>query len=96
MSSVNSTSVNVSWNYLIILDFPIDYYTVAYSGLSQQQDGREMSAMFLPPATSGVINDLNDRDIYQFQVFATVTVDGVPLEGKRSAPVNFTIPRKKF
>ena len=94
MSSLDSTSVNVSWDVLIILDFPIDKYTVIYSQLSQQQNGKEMSAVFLPPATSGVINDLRITDIYQFQVFATVTVDGSPLDGERSAPVNFTRPSK--
>ena len=94
VSSLNSTSVNVSWDVLIILDFPIDKYTVIYSQLSQQQNGREMSAEFLPPATSGVINDLRTTDIHQFQVIATVTVDGSPLEGERSAPVNFTRPGK--
>ena len=94
VSSLNSTSVNVSWDVLIILDFPIDKYTVIYSQLSQQQNGREMSAEFLPPATSGVINDLRTTDVYQFQVIATVTVNGSPLEGERSTPVNFTRPGK--
>ena len=90
-SSLNTTSVNVSWDALIILDFSIDYYTVVYRRLPQQQDGREISAVFLPPTTSGVITGLR-TDMYQFHVFATVTVDDTPLEGERSAPVNFTRP----
>ena len=93
MSSLNTTSVNVSWDALIILDFPIDYYTVVYSQLPQQQDGREISAVFLPPTTSGVITGLR-TDMYQFHVFATVTVEDTPLEGERSTPLNFTGPGK--
>ena len=54
-----------------------------------------MSAVFAPPATSGVIGGLDPDTDYQFQVFATVTVDGEPLEGERSAPVTFSRPRKK-
>ena len=55
-----------------------------------------MSAVFPPPATSGVIGGLDPATDYQFQVFATVTLDGVPLEGERSAPVTFSRPRKKY
>ena len=95
MSSLNTTSVNVSWDALIILDFPIDYYTVVYNQLPQQQDGREISAVFLPPTTSGVITGLR-TEMYQFHVFATVTVEDTPLEGERSTPVNFTTPGKNI
>ena len=75
---------------MIIPDFSIDSYTVVYSPVSQRrrrQDGGEMSAVFPGTATSGVIGGLNPATDYQFQVFATVTVDGVPLEGERSTLV---------
>ena len=54
-----------------------------------------MSAVFTPPATSGVIGGVDPSTDYQFQVFATVTVDGVPLEGERSTPITFSRPCKK-
>ena len=85
MLTVDDTSVTVSWNDLIIPDFSIDYYTVVYSQASQQQ----MSAVFSPPATSGVITDLASPAIYQFQVFATVTVNGKAVDGEKSSPVYF-------
>ena len=83
--SLNDTSVTVSWNDLIIPDFSIDYYTVVYSGPLQQQ----MSAVFPSPSTSGVITDLASPAIYQFQVFATVTVSGRTVDGEKSSPVYF-------
>ena len=43
-----------------------------------------MSSVFPGTATSGVIGGLDPATEYQFQVFATVTVDGVPLEGENS------------
>ena len=89
LTSLNDTAVNVSWNAPIIRDLSIDYYTVAYSRVSEQQDG-EKSAQFPAAATSGVITDLNsteDTIIYQFQVFIAVTVDSKTVEGQRSAPV---------
>ena len=61
----------------------IDYYTVAYSS----RDG-DNSAVFPAPATSGVITNLNGAAVYQFQAFATVTVNCSYLEGERSTPVN--------
>ena len=84
---VHDIAVVVSWNS--IQDYPVDFYTVVYSPVSQRrrrQDGGEMSAVFPPPATSGVIGGLDPDTDYQFQVFATVTVDGVTLEGERSTP----------
>ena len=90
----SDTSVTVSWN---VLDISIDYYTVVYtvvnSRVSQQQN-EEMSAVFSSPATSGVITDLDSIAIYQFQVFATVTVNGRTVDGERSIPVYFTRPCK--
>ena len=91
MLTVDDTSVTVSWNDLIIPDVSIDYYTVVYTRLSQQQN-EEMSTS---PATSGVGIDLDTTAIYQFQVFATVTVNGTAVNGERSSPVYFTRPRKK-
>ena len=90
MTIINGTAVNVSWNAVIIPDFSVDSYTVVYSPVSQRrkrQDEGEMSAVFPGTATSGVIAGLDPATDYQFQVFATVTVDGVPLEGERSISV---------
>ena len=81
MTSLSETSVSVSWNALVIPDFSIDNYTVVYSPVSG--DG-EMTAVFPGSVTTGIITDLDPALNYQFQVFATVTVDGVPLEGERS------------
>lgn len=93
VTAVNGTSATVSWNVLIFPDLAIDYYTVVYSQLYYQQNG-EKSAVFLPPATSGLITHLDTNDIYQFQVFATVTEDGRTLNGERSSSVHFTRPCK--
>ena len=60
VTSLTHTSVNVSWNAVIIPDFPIDSYTVVYSPVSEsdrRQDG-EMTAVFPGSVTSGVITDL--------------------------------------
>ena len=89
VTALNDAAVNVSWNVLDIPDFPdfsIDHYTVLYS---QQSDGA-FSIPFPSYATSGVISGLDSPATYQFQVFATVTVDGTSLEGKSISPVNFT------
>ena len=48
VTSLTDTSVNVSWNAMIIPDFPIDNYTVVYSPVSEsdrRQDG-EMTSLF--------------------------------------------------
>ena len=82
------TSVNISWNAVVIPDFLIDNYTVVYSPVSEsdgRQDG-EMTAVFPGSVTSGVITDLEPAVIYQFQVFANITVNGVSLEGEWSDP----------
>ena len=95
MTVLNDTAVVVSWNS--IQSYPVDFYTVVYSPISQRrrrQDGGEMSVVFPPPATSGVIGGLDPATDYQFQVFATVTVDDVTLQGE-SAPITFSRPRKK-
>ena len=81
MTSLSETSVSVSWNALVIPDFSIDSYTVVYSPVSG--DG-EMTAVFPGSVTSGIITDLDPALNYQFHMFATVTVDGVTLEGERS------------
>ena len=94
---MDDTSVTVSWNDLIIPDFSIDYYTVVYSRVAQRRRRQdEEMAIFSPPATSGVITDLDSTDVYRFQVFATVTVTGRTVDGERSTPVYFTRPRKKL
>ena len=51
-----------------------------------------MSLQFPSTATSrsGVIAGLDSTATYQFQVFATVTVDGTSLEGERSSPISIT------
>ena len=88
MISLTDTSVTVSWNAVIIPDFPIDSYTVVYSPVSEsdrRQDG-EMTAVFPGSVTSGVITDLEPAVIYQFQVFATVTANDVSVEGEWSDP----------
>ena len=94
----NATAVTVSWNVLVIPDFSIDHYTVLYSRVESQRRRRQdgaMSAQFSSTATSGVIAGLNSTATYQFQVFATGTVNGTslqkPFEGVKSSPVNFTI-----
>ena len=88
MTSLTDTSVTLSWNAVVIPDFPIDSYTVVYSPVSEsdrRQDG-EMTAVFPSSATSGVITDLEPAVIYQFQVFANITVNGRSLEGEWSDP----------
>ena len=50
-----------------------------------------MSAVFPGTSTTGVIGSLDRATDYQFQVFATVTVDGVPLQGERSTPAKLSI-----
>ena len=88
--SFDDTSVTVSWDVFIIPDFPVTY-TVVYSQLSEQED-EEMSVEVSD--TSTVISALNSDNIYQFEVFATVTVDGTPLQGERSSPVYLKRARK--
>ena len=93
MTSLTDTSVTVSWNAVIFPDFPIDSYTVVYSPVSEsdrRQDG-EMTAVFPGSVTSGIITNLEPGVIYQFQVFATVTANGVSLEGEWSEGINFCI-----
>ena len=78
--------VNVSWNSLIHPYIPIDTYTVLYNPVSEK-NRKNITAVFPGSVTSGVITDLETAVIYRFQVFATITVDGVPLEGEWSDPV---------
>ena len=92
VSLVNNTAVNVAWSALIIPRLSIDYYTVLYSPVTRQikrEDG-EMSAVFPPYATVGIITSLNAAVAYQFQVFATVTVNGTVLQGEKNSPINIT------
>ena len=92
VTALNATAVTVSWNTLVIPDFPIDQYTVLYSRVESQRRRRQdeaMSAQFPSTATSGVIAGLNSPATYQFKVFATVIVNGTPLEGEIGSPVSF-------
>ena len=99
VAALNATAVTVSWDALDIPDFSIDHYTVLYSRVESQRRRRQdetMSAQFPSTASSsnalsGVIAGLDSTATYQFQVFATGTVDGTSLEGEKSSPVRFTI-----
>ena len=91
MESLNDTSVIVSWNALVIPDYPIYTYTVIYSPVTQRckrQDEGEMMKIVPGSVTSIVITGLNPSFNYQFQVFATVIVGGQTLEGDRSNTVD--------
>ena len=96
VTALNATAVTVSWNALVIPNFPgfsINHYTVLCSRVESQRHRRQdgaMSAQFPSTATSGVIAGLDSPATYQFQVFATVTVDGTSLEGNRSDPIRIT------
>ena len=88
VTALNTTAVTVSWNALVIPDFSIDHYTVLYSRVESQRRRRQdgtMSTQVPSTTTSGVIAGLDSTATYQFQVFATVTVDGIPLEGEISS-----------
>ena len=94
MTALNVTAVTVSWNALDIPDFSIDHYTVLYSRVESQRHRRQngaMSVQFPSTAVSVVIAGVDSTATYQFQVFATVTVDGTPLQGERSSPTSFII-----
>ena len=87
--SLNITSVTVSWGALIIPGHPIDSYTVVYSPVSQRRKRQEEEEEMVFPGTvtSAVITGLDSSFNYQFQVFATVIVNGETLEGERSSAV---------
>ena len=84
MTSVNATAAKISWTVLMI-DVPVDNYTVVYSS-----NDVEKTVVFPAPATSGVITALNPANTYQFRVFATVTINGIVIDGEQSTPINFT------
>ena len=91
VTSINSTAVEISWNGLIISGTSIDSYVVVYRQMPQNFTiiyGKKR-AMFNGFTTSGVITDIHAEDMYMFQVFAIITVDGRRLEGERSDPVYF-------
>ena len=87
--SLNDTSVIVLWNAVIIPGHDIDNYTVIYSPVTskRQDEGEEMMIIVPGYVTSIVITGLNPSFNYQFQVFATVIVDGQTLNGDRSNTV---------
>ena len=79
-----SGTVIVSWNALIILDISIFNYTVLYSPASGRRKRQSEEAVFPSSATFGIIDSLRPGTTYQFQVYATVEVDGAPLPGDPS------------
>ena len=90
MDSLSGTSVNVLWDALDIPGHPIDNYTVVYSPVSQRrkrQEEEEEEMVFPGTVTSAVITGLDSSFNYQFQVFATVIVNGQTLEGEGSSVV---------
>ena len=87
LTVLNDTAIIISWTMPPkFLDLSVDYYTVVYTQVPGQ-DGQVMSAMFPPSATFGVIAGLNSATNYQFQVFASVTMDYITLEGERSISI---------
>lgn len=85
--ALSETSVNVSWNELVIPQVSIDNYTVVYSLVAQQQHNSqsdETRVLLSPLEISLVVSDLSFPAVYQFQVFATATVRGTERAGERS------------
>ena len=88
VTSLDSSSANVSWTALDVPFLPVTY-TVVYSCISHSPM-EEKIAVFPPPAKSGVITGLRAQATYQIQVFATVTPDdGVEIVGEKSSLVYF-------
>ena len=91
VESLNDTSVIVSWTEVVIPGHDIDTYTVIYSPVtSKRQEEGEMMIIVPGSVTSIVITGLDPsfNFNYQFQVFATVIVDGRTVEGDRSITVD--------
>ena len=90
VESLNDTSVIVSWTEVVISGHDIDTYTVIYSPVSQHRKRHEESEMIiivLGNVTSIIITGLDPSFNYQFQVFATVIVDGQTVNGDSSSTV---------
>ena len=89
VESLNDTSVIVSWTEVVIPGHDIDTYTVIYSPVSQRRKRHEESEMIIVPGSvkSIVITGLDPSFNYQFQVFATVIVDGQTVNGDSSSTV---------
>ena len=85
VASLNDTSVIVLWNALVIPGHPIDNYTVIYSPVTSNEG--EMMIIVPGSVTSIVITGLDPSFNYQFQVFATVIIDGQTLNGDSSNTV---------
>lgn len=79
---MNDTTVNVSWTALEFPDLSIDSFTVVYRSYYDQM--AEIEVNVVPPATSCVITGLDSPAVYLFQVFATVTLNGMERVGERS------------
>ena len=89
VASLNDTSVIVSWTEVVIPGHDINTYTVIYSPVSQRRKRHEESEMIIVPGSvkSIVITGLDPSFNYQFQVFATVIVDGQTVNGDSSSTV---------
>ena len=88
MKPLNDTTVKVSWTEVVISGHPIDNYTVIYSPVTcKRQDEGEMIIIVPGSVTSIVITGLDPSFNYQFQVFATVIIDGQTLNGDGSNTV---------
>ena len=85
MKPLNDTTVKVSWTEVVISGHPIDNYTVIYSPVTnKRQDEGEMIIIVPGSVTS---TGLDPSFNYQFQVFATVIIDGQPVNGDSSNTV---------
>ena len=87
VASLNDTSVEVSWMEVVIPGHDISTYTVIYSPLTSKRQEGEMMIIVPGSVTSIVITGLDPSFNYQFQVFATVIIEGQPLDGDRSNTV---------
>lgn len=86
--SLNDTAVTVLWNALIISNHSIDSYTVVYSSISQHGMWQQAEDTVRGSVTFAVVTGLNPTYDYQFQVFATLVVHDMIVEGERSSPIN--------
>ena len=90
VSSISIRVVNVSWDPLVNPN--VSHYTVVYSPVtieSGSHNGEEHRVIFFSPSTHGVVGIADASYTYQFQVFATLTINGHLIDGERSSPVNY-------
>ena len=91
--SLSDTSVSLYWNSLVIPDFDIANYTVVYTRIPTSSEAAEVKVVFPGSSTSAIVTGLTPDTSYQFQVFATVSVAGQPVEGERSLPLLQTLSK---